>query len=475
MQTNLSNERIANLEYEKHILSSMLLKEGEIIPEVAAILTPDDFYRPEHKLVFGALLKIYNEKKPVNLLTLAEDLKASNLLDNGKIDTDFIFYLAEIAETTAYATFYAQDVKEKSELRKLQMIAEQISFDALQGIKSPLNIIAETNNAFNSFNSKENVFTGVCDYAVRDFFKDVEKDQQYFGRKTGFSNIDEPQNFLPGLYILGGTPACGKTTFAWQLLEQIAMTGENCIFCSYEMSKPELVSKTLARRLFLCDPSSTLTAADIRNGGYSRNLDDVVSEFFEEKLKFTVREFSDETVDKLLAVIRPIVNNSDKAPVVCIDYLQRLIPRDHKSGDTRALIDDALYKLKDFSKETKTTFICVSTFNRTNYNQAVSYESFKESGGIEYTADVIWALQLNIANFLSGEKETVIRQKIDAAKRQQPREIQLSCLKNRNGNNYNCFFQYYSAHDYFLPCLQSDFITQKKSTNDEDENEGRVS
>jgi replicative DNA helicase len=375
----------------------------------------------------------------------------------------YVLSLAEVAHTTAYSQHYANEIKEKSNARKLIALADKISHDAKGGLKSSLDIISESTLAFNDFdNPEKNSFSSVGKFISSDFLEHIRERKNFSDRQTGFSNIDSFQLFEPGLYILGGTPACGKTTFAWQLLSQIAEQGEHCIFCSYEMSKDELVAKTLARKLFLDNPDTTLTGSQILRGGWSSNLYDIINEIGDFD-NFIVREFAHEDVDKLLAILRPLVDSYDKPPIVCIDYLQRLIPRDGKA-DTRALIDDALFKLKDFSKKTNTTFIVISTFNRNNYNQRVSFESFKESGGIEYTADVVWALQLNIANYLSGEKEGLIRQKIDSAKKAVPREINVQCLKNRKGNNYDCFFNYFSAHDCFVPCQEFEFILSKPKT-----------
>ena len=124
-------------------------------------------------------------------------------------------------------------------------------------------------------------------------------------------------------------------------------------------------------------------------------------------------------------------------------------------------IDDSVRKLKKFQRDTNTTFIVISSFNRTNYSHSVSFESFKESGNIEYTADVVWALQLNVLNSINPSNIADTRKRIDEAKKQQPRQIQLKCLKNRQGTNYNCFFNYFSAHDYFQPCNEfndDDFV-----------------
>ena len=464
IQIDLPND----IEKEKFVLGSMLLKNGEIIPAVAAILSTEDFYRQEHRIIFDAILRIYNDKKPVTLLTLFDELRtATDAKGNSLINLighDYFLAIVEIANTTAYSEFYAKQIKEKSEYRKLIGVGEQLIENAGTGFQSPLEIIAETFNAFNNFNLQDTEFFNVGEYLYKNFVSDIANDFNFFDRKSGFKILDSHQIWKPGLYILGATPACGKTTFAWQLLEQFAENKENCIFCSFEMSRKELTAKTLARRLFQYNDKVTLTATDILGGAYVNGMAEIAADFFESNLNFSVKKFSDDIdINKFLAVLRPIVKEADKAPIVCIDYIQRLLPRTHKAADTRALMDDALYKLKDFSQETNTTFIGISTFNRTNYNTPVSFENFKESGGIEYTADVVLAMQLNITNKLSGENVGDTRLKIDAAKRQQPREINIKCLKNRFGNNYQCYFQYFSAHDFFKECTDFNFIADKSS------------
>ena len=457
---NLDTKNLVNIEMEKFLLSSMLLDNGSIVPKIAAILTANDFYRPEHRIIFSDILKVHALKQPVNLLTVIEFMRTNGNLD--KIGISTVFALSEAANTTAYSESYALKLKEKSKLRQIQSAAEKIIADVNSGTAAPLDIIANANNSFNNINQDNNEDFQHIAGCLADFLIYSENNQYLTERKTGFENIDAVQLFDPGLYILGATPACGKTTFAWQLLEQMAILGEPCLFCSYEMSKNELATKTFARNLFLHDRFTSLTNSAIRQGGWTHYLKTINDIIFnaEEVPNFFVKEFSYENVDKLLTFIRPVIQSFDKPPVVCIDYLQRLIPRDHKSADTRALIDDALFKLKDFSNDTKTTFVVISTFNRTNYNLPLSFECFKESGGIEYTADVIWAMQLYVTSKLSGEKEGTIRDKIKAAKKQQPRQIQFSCLKNRKGNDYDCYFNYYSAHDYFEPCDEADFDIQ---------------
>lgn len=467
MKNNLSNEQPQVIEMEKFVLGSMLLKNGEIIPVISNILCDFDFYRPEHRLLFNAITKIYNDGKPISLLTLFEDLRL-NIDDNGKslldkIGHTYILGVVETAHTTAYAEHYAKQIKEKSNYRQIQDLLDVVAEDI--ATEQPLNeVIGKIQLVADRFSSKFEEEHKNFSSFDEDFFyfkHDTEILRLFANRKTGFANIDDKQLFLPGLYVLGATPACGKTTFAWQLANQLTALGDDVLFCSYEMTPTELYAKTAARELFKMNDDTTLTSADIRCGAFSADLDGIFSLMKHNLKKLKVKKFSNDDVDKLLFAVRPFCL-AERKPVIIVDYLQRLIPRNGKA-DTRTLIDDALFKIKDFQQKFNVTFIVISTFNRTNYNQLVSFESFKESGGIEYTADVVWAMQLNVANYLSGEKEFTIRQKINDAKKKQPREINLTCLKNRNGNNYDCFFQYFSAHDYFVSCDESDFIISKNN------------
>ena len=201
------------------------------------------------------------------------------------------------------------------------------------------------------------------------------------------------------------------------------------------MSKLEIFTKTLARRLFLRDRKTSLTAADIRRGAWSAQLDYVINKVANSQTNLQVLELQDESIDELLIRLKPLCSDKQKAPVICLDYLQ-IVPSSKES--TKLGVDDSVRKLKKFQRDTNSTFIVISSFNRTNYTQSVSFESFKESGNIEYTADVVWALQLYVLNSINPSNIADSRKKIDDAKKKQPRQIQLKCLKNRQGTNYDC-------------------------------------
>ena len=451
-----------DVDAEKELLSALLVKNGRIVPEVAAIVSVDDFYRPEHRIIYRVILELYAQGTPPNILSIFQELQKTK----SKVEFSYLRSIAEISFTTAYAVAHAKIVKEKSDLRRLMNTAENLFYKAQQGIASPAEIIAKHQSTLNeiSRSATPSNKTGFNEYVTTNAFQtDVAEMKLYADRKTGFENLDEYQFFTPGLYVIGATPAAGKTTFCWQLLEQLARKGESCIYCSYEMSRLELFSKSFARELFKSDKNTKLTAAQIRRGATSAELERVISDLAAEPVKFSVLELQDETIDDLLTLLRPLCTDKTKAPVVCLDYLQ-IMPTGRES--TKLGIDETVRKLKKFQRDTNTTFIVISSFNRTNYAQTVSFESFKESGNIEYTADVVWALQLNVMNEIKGgELISETRRKIDEAKKQQPRQIHLKCLKNRQGTNYDCYFEYHSAHDYFESCAPFNEVTQPPEKN----------
>ena len=131
-----------------------------------------------------------------------------------------------------------------------------------------------------------------------------------------------------------------------------------------------------------------------------------------------------------------------------LDYVQK-IPAMKEREDTKEKIDSSMKILKDFQKENNLIVFVLSSFNRENYWLPVSETSFKETGELEFTADVIFGLQYNVVNTFGKMSEFEKRELIRKAKSEQPRKIQLVCLKNRYGKPYRCNFLYHSAVNNF--------------------------
>lgn len=356
-------------------------------------------------------------------------LDANDLLQQGEDKlVDRFLSAASSKETILYAS---KDRVAERRTQDLERKAREVQ--ALEQIQRA----KENQSGFAEFNG--NV------YFANQFWTDATLTAKYAERKTGFDNLDK-QIFLPGLYLLGATPGAGKTTFAWQLLNQLAEAGELCIFCSYEMSRFELFTKSIARELFLSRRAGenvmALSAADIRRGAINNSdVRQVVEDFSFSKAmaNLSVRELSNVNVVQLIESLKPICN--DAAPVIAVDYLQ-IIPPTNGRATAKEKIDDIVSRLKDFQRATTSTVILISAFNRaSNQNNTPTLEAFRESSAIEYSADVAWLMT-------TKEREEGMKK--------HPREVELHCKKNRNGELYTVYFNYYCRNDYFHACAEQD-------------------
>ncbi len=292
---------------------------------------------------------------------------------------------------------------------------------------------------------------------------EIEKFREGRGRKTGFANLDrEAGGLYPGLYVIAAISSLGKTSFALQAADQIAAAGTDVIFFSLEQSRLELVSKSLARYAYNTDPAHAATALQIRQGYIDDGTLDAIQDYkndIQDRLSIVEGNFSC-NVSFIREYTRQYMQRTGTKPVIFIDYLQILQGEPDKRQSTKEMIDSTVTELKRISREFDITVFVISSLNRMNYLTPVSFEALKESGSIEYSADVIYGLQLRVINEDLFNKEGKLKEKrerIREAKAANPREIELLCLKNRYGiSSFSCFFDYYPANDLFRPA--TDFI-----------------
>ena len=275
-------------------------------------------------------------------------------------------------------------------------------------------------------------------------------------KKTGFANLDlQAGGLYGGLYVLAAISSLGKTSFALQLADQLAERGNDVVFFSLEQSRLELVSKSLARRTAQKDMAQAVTSLAIRKGYLPQRVLDASREYKAEvadRISIVEGNFSC-NVSFIGNYIRQYIQRTGTRPVVFVDYLQILQPsEDLRRQSTKEAVDFTVTELKRLSRELDLTVIVISSVNRANYLTPIDFESLKESGSIEYSCDVLWGLQLQCLSdpeFDNGNAKTM-REKVQQAKVETPRKIELRCLKNRYGvANYSCYFDYYPANDLF--------------------------
>ena len=308
--------------------------------------------------------------------------------------------------------------------------------------------------------------------------EDLKAFQEANDLKTGFSNLDAQTGGLySGLYVVASISSLGKTTFCHQCADQLAGQGHDVIFFSMEQSRLELVSKSIARRTAQNDIAAAggkpefktaVTSLAIRRGYLPECVLQAADDYknaIGNRLSIVEGNFNCD-IAFIGAYIKNYIKRTGRKPIIFIDYLQVLQPSaDDSKRQKREIVDAAMTELKRLSREMNLTIIVICSVNRANYMTPIDFESLKESGSIEFTADCVFGLQLQVLNtalFDSKESIKQKRQAIREAKAADPRKIELLCLKNRFGiSSFSCYFDYYPKFDLFREGLPSEEFIEK--------------
>ena len=252
---------------------------------------------------------------------------------------------------------------------------------------------------------------------------------------TGFTELDNVLGggLFEGLYFIGALSSLGKTTFTLQVADQVAKQGQDVLIISLEMARSELMAKSISRITSTIDFRNAKTTRGITTASYYKHYSDeeraCINQAIQEyatyaKNIFITESVGNTTVDEVRRLIDNHVKMTGNKPLVIIDYVQILRPLDPRMSDKQA-VDYNVMELKRISRHYKIPIIGISSLNRQSYKEKISMTSFKESGAIEYSSDILIGLQLKGA----GEPNF----DVDEAKAKDERDIELVILKNRNG------------------------------------------
>ena len=296
-----------------------------------------------------------------------------------------------------------------------------------------------------------------ADYIDGQFIAEIERFKASGNIKTGFDRLDTLTGGLyAGLYVLAAISSLGKTTFAHQCADQIAAAGHDVLYFSLEQSRLELVSKSLARIIAKRDRAKAVTSLDIRKGFLPpQQLVPAATEYKQTAgphISIIEGNFGT-TAATIEQYTRNHIGRTQCRPIVIVDYLQIIQPEQGARQSTQELITDIVTRLKRMSRDLDIPVFIISSVNRANYATPISFESLKESGSIEFSADCVWGLQLQCLEepiFESDKNAIAKRKRLEEAKADEPRKIVLKCLKNRFGrSNFSDSFLYYPANELF--------------------------
>lgn len=280
---------------------------------------------------------------------------------------------------------------------------------------------------------------------------------------TGFSTFDRllDGGYYPGLILIGAVSSLGKTTLVLQTADQIAQAGGRVLFFSLEMTRRELISKSVSRISYEMsnDPRTAATERGIRVASryatYSEdrkaNIRKAMDAYDTFDDRMTIIEADDMTAEKLVQTVKNYITvYGEKPAAVFLDYLQFLDPAD-PHGTDKTNTDAAVKILKRAARDLKLPFVVISSFNRENYANDASPAAFKESGSIEYTCDTLIALQPY--GMKRAKTKADVADNLDClenCKRADVRDVEAVILKNRGARPATrARFRYMAAYNSF--------------------------
>jgi replicative DNA helicase len=259
-----------------------------------------------------------------------------------------------------------------------------------------------------------------------------------------------------GLYIIGAISALGKTTFITQIGDQIANNGTDVLIFSLEMSRYELMAKSISRLTLTEEYGKSPTITQIKlsktvRGILSGKRYETYSDVEKNLINKAVIAYSkyaknvyifegtgDISVEYIKQKVDIHIRVTKKRPVVIIDYIQIISPFSKYLNDKQNM-DRNIMELKRLSRDFRIPVIGISSFNRASYkDEEVSMQAFKESGAIEYSSDVLIALDLS----KDEKKKTKDSTKL-------LKGVVLSILKNRNGEIGELEYKFFTQYNYF--------------------------
>lgn len=380
-------------EAEESVLGAMLLDKDAVIA-VAEFLIPEDFYDERLREIYKACLDLYEERTPIDVLTVTDKLKKRKVLK----DLGGASYLADLANkvpTAAHVEHYGRIVKDSSTKRALMAAASRlvdISMDESMGASEALDA-AESQVFSLSQKSLSATFTSVKDTLAESFDRLDELHKQGEGIRgvaTGFADLDDALAGMQksNLLILAARPGVGKTSLALNIAEYVAVKNKRPIgFFSLEMSREELVDRLLVAQ-------ADIDAWKLKTGKLSEDdftkLSNAMGELAEAPL------YIDDTPALSILEMRTKARRlqvEHGLDFIIVDYLQ--LARSRNLENRVQEVSEISQGLKNLAREIKIPVLAVSQLSRaveTRGGKKPQLSDLRDSGSIEQDADVVMFL-----------------------------------------------------------------------------------
>ena len=373
-------------EAEQSVIGGLMLSTKKI-DEIFLMVNAEDFYLSDHRTIFSAIKKCYERDMDIDPVAIAEYLKVPTMFDMPTIS-----YLLQLYSETPSAEnilTYAKVVSERSKKRKLIRAGNTIADMGYHSDEKFDDILSEAVSLFDDFSDHQKKKT-LHDH-ITNFMDNLEKKSQnpgVTGLRTGFHTFDERCNGLQGgdLYIVGGRPGMGKTTWALNVISHVLNQGKKVHGFSLEMPADRWIEKQ-------CSAIAEVDYNALQRGKLADNdwakLAAALSEL--DKAKFVVDDDAGQTIEEICLKIKS-ENNKEKTDLVVIDYLQLILGRGFNKTEQ---VGDVSTSLKRLAKQINTPIIALCQLNREverRPNKRPMTSDLRDSGSLEQDADLIMFL-----------------------------------------------------------------------------------
>jgi replicative DNA helicase len=383
-----------NLEAERSILGAILLDDKAVLT-IFESLRSQDFYLDSHRRVFEKMLHLMNSSRPIDLVTLKEELQRSNELES----VGGAAYLASLTDGLPRAInieYYAQIVKEKSTLRRLIQISNETMARSYQDEESAEEILQHVEKIIFDIASQQfhTGFTSISPI-VGDVFKQIEelsnRKSPVTGLETGFVDLDRMTAGMhpSDLIIVAARPGLGKTSLCLNIAEHVAIRKHKTVgIFSLEMSKEQLVKRLICSEARI--DAHRINTGFLNKEDWTR-LSRVSGDLSETKI------FIDDTASVTVSELRSKARRlslEHGLDLIIVDYLQLMSGSTTRYENRTQEISQISRGLKGIAKELSLPVVAVSQLSRAvearhGEHRRPQLSDLRESGSIEQDADVV--------------------------------------------------------------------------------------
>jgi len=402
------------IEAEESLIGAMLLSV-EAVSVAYETVQPEDFYRPLHGQIFGAIMALTHAGEPVDYVTVQAKLQERGAV---AIELAVLSSLQMNTPSAANAQHYAEIVRDKAQQRRLIAVGGEIVDDSYVATDDVVGLIDEAERKINQIGDNRKIDTVSPLQRLLLSEADILEERgetrgQFNGLETGYKSLDLIlQGLQPSsMTIIGARPGTGKTAFALGILIHVgAVVKRPALFFSLEMSRQELAERILASTARI--DSSKLRTGDLSDADWNRAHE---AFGFLQSAQVFIDDNPSLTVMDVRSRARRIKQQQGDLGVVIVDYLQLMSSRG-RTENRQVEVSDMSRSLKILARELQCPVIALSQLSRKLEDRADKrpvMSDLRESGSLEQDADVVLFLFRpeqygEVANDQKSEAEIIV-------------------------------------------------------------------